>query len=196
MYSRRFACFIVGIWLAGGLFLFWSGRESARAADVTLSEPNPNVTARIKPLGREDVRLLLHHAAAQQFRMETQTWETAQLLLGISFFFFLLFGTREGKLPLALALLMVAILVAQKFVLTPEISGLGRITDFLPAAAHSPDRTRLTVLSGAYSAFEFVKWGAQIALCAVLIGSRRWLSGDAGQKFNLVDKADHRHIYR
>jgi hypothetical protein len=196
MHSRRIACFILGLWLGGGVFLFVLSRDSRLGAGRVLDEANPTVMLRVKTLGREDARLLFNHAVAEQVRHATELWEIGQIFLGALFFFFLLFGTREGKLPLGLALLILAIVIAQRFLLTPEVSALGRITDFVPGAARSGYRVRLIVLQGAYWAFEFGKWGVQTLLCAVLVFSGRRPSGNAGQDFDLIDKANYRHIDR
>jgi hypothetical protein len=196
MQSRRFACFIVGMWLAGGLFWFWVGRVSAHSAELSLSEQNPGVELRVKPLGVKEARLLLHHAAAEEFRSETELWETGQVVLGILFFLYLLFGTREGKLPLVLALMALALVAAQKFALTPNVLSLGRLTDFGTDAADAAYRIRLHVLTAAHAGFEFVKWGCEIAIGVLLIGHRRRQSGNSRQDFYTVDETDHGHIYR
>jgi len=109
------------------------------------------------------------------------------------FLMFLLFGTREGKTQLGFAVLLFLVCVFQRFLLTPEVTALGRITDFASAAGY---HARLRVIHAAYWGFEFGKWGLQALLAAMLVFAGRRPSGHSGQKLDLVDKADHRHIYR
>src|ERR1035441_1442758 len=100
MNSRRLACFLLGIWMGGGLLMLWVAAESFGSVDRLLAQPHPVATAQFKALGRADARLLLRYQVAEQNRWYFQTWETAQIVIGVLFFFFLLFLTRENKFAL------------------------------------------------------------------------------------------------
>lgn len=196
MHSRRLACFLLGLWLAGGLFLSWVAVENLLGVDRIMAEPNPVVGLEIKALGPGEARLLLRHEASEQNRWLHANWEMVQIVLGSVFFFFLLFATHENKISLLLALLMLVLVLLQRFLLTPELTGLGRLTDFLPDAP-SGERNRLWVIRNAYTAAELCKLGLGLALTVRLIVRRSGRSsGDAREKFDLIDKADHRHVNR
>ncbi len=72
-------------------------------------------------------------------------------------------------MPLLLVLLMLATGLAMHFLLTPEITRLGRAIDFVPPGAPSSDRTRFWIFHGAYSVLELTKlaWGLGLAVLLV-----------------------------
>jgi hypothetical protein len=162
--------------------------------DRLLARPHPVASAQFKALGRADARLLLRYQVSEQNRWYFGTWEVAQIIMGVLFFFFVLFATREKKFALALVLLMIAGVLIQRFMLTPEMTSLGRLLDFVPPGAPSSDRTEFWVMHSGYWGVELVKWVLGLALAVRLILHRRGRSGDARQQFNLVDKANHGHV--
>jgi hypothetical protein len=118
------------------------------------------------------------------------------LFSGAFLFFFLLFGTSEDKFSLLLVLLMLVIVLLQRFLLTPEIISVGRTLDFVPLDMPTADRSKFWVLHGGYTGTELLKWGLGIALAVKLIARSARRSGDVRQEFDLVDKANHRHVDR
>ena len=94
------------------------------------------------------------------------------------------------------ALLMLLIVVAQRFFMTPELTWLGRNFDFIPAGTPSIDRNRFWMLHSIYTGFEILKWGLGLVLGARLIFHQERRSLDAGHEFDVIDKANHRHINR
>lgn len=196
MHSRRFACLLLGMWLAGGFLMTWIASENNRAVNHLLVQADPAATLRIKVFGSSEIALLMKYEAAELSRSEMEVWEDSQLILGTFFFMFLLFGTGEGKLALSLALVLLLGVITQRFFISPEIVAYGRLTDFAAANATSGYRAKLLVLQGAYLAIEIGKWVGMIALCAILVSqgrSRKPLT-NAWSKLNVVDKSDHRHV--
>src|SRR4051812_39509793 len=157
MHARRFACFCLGLWLAGGLFMAYVATQNFRGVDRLLSSGNPAATLRLKPLGLQ-ARMILRYQASEMNRWLFDTWEIAQLVCGTVFFFVLLFGSRENKLALAGILLALGMVLLQHLVITPELIALGRLIDFVPADAPSPDRQQFWVVHTAYSGIEVAKW--------------------------------------
>jgi hypothetical protein len=172
----------------------WVARENLRSVDRLLAQPDPAATLRIKMLGRGEARLLLRYQASEQNRYYFELWEIVQIVLGGLFFFFLLFGTTEGKVPLALALVLVVLVATQRFLLTPDLTATGRLLDFGNPAGMLGERARFRVTHAAYDAIELGKWALQLVLAAFLIGRGRVRSGHSRQQFHMVDKADYRHI--
>ena len=193
---RRLLCFLLGMWLAGGFFMAYVATQNFRGVDRLLAQPNPAAAVEIKTLGAVAARGLLRYQVSEQNRSYFQTWETAQLAGGLLFLFLILFAANEGKLSLALAVAMVAIVALQHFLLTPQIVSLGREIDFLPANVASPARNRFWVLHGAYTGMELLKWILGLTLAAKLCFWRRSRSPEVGQEFDLVDEANHRHVNR
>jgi hypothetical protein len=194
MHARRLACFILGMWLAAGISVAWLEREDFQTIQDVLSQPDPAVAQRLKALGAHEAYLLMGHVASEQRQRTIERWEGVELVLGLGFFFFLLFGTREGKLSLAMALLLVGIVMLERFLLTPEVLSLGRIAAFATGHRATPEDARRIILSFTHEGFEIVKWILQIALGALLVLRRTRRSNDAGEQIHVVDKANYGHV--
>jgi hypothetical protein len=184
------------MWLAAGITVAWLERADFQTIQDVLSQPDPAVAERVKALGTHEAYLLMGHVASEQRQRTIRSWEDVQLVLGLGFFFFLLFGTREGKLPLAMALLLVGMVLLERFLLTPEALSLARIASFATGRAASAEAIRRMVLSSTHEGFEIVKWLVEAALAAVLVLRRNHRSGDAGDQFHMVDKSDYGHVNR
>jgi len=196
MHSRRLACFILGMWLAAGLAVAWLEREDFQALRTALAQPDPAVAGRVKVLGAQETFLLVGRLEWERRQRTTESWESVQLIIGLGFFLFLLFGTREVKLPLGTALLLVGMVVLERFLLTPEVLSLERVADFAPGRHASAESMRRMALSLTQEGFEIAKWTVQAALAAVMIVPRSRRSGDAGDQFHVVDKSDYGHVNR
>lgn len=196
MLSRRVACFLVGLWLGGGVLVAWLTADSFRAVDRTLAQLTPDAAARLRNLPAGDARLLFRYEVSERNRAMFEMWEIAQLFSGAGMFFYFLFGTREGKLPMVLVLAMLAIVVFQRFMFTPLLVALGRVIDFVPDPNYQP-RREFWVVHGAYSVAEVAKWLIGLGLTVMLaVGRGRGRSGDAGENLDSIDKRNHRHVNR
>jgi len=174
----------------------WIAIESFRSVDRMLAAPGPAAAIQVKALGPDGARALLRHQAAEQNRDFFETWESLQLILGVGFFSFLLFGSNEGRFSLLLLLLMFLIVVVQRFLITPELASLGRTFDFIPAYVPSVERNRFWMLHSLYTGSEILKWGLGLVLGTRLAFHRERRSIDPGHEFDVIDKANHRHINR
>jgi hypothetical protein len=151
----------------------WVAAESLGSVDRLLARPHPAATAEFKALGRADARLLLRYQVSEQNRRYFETWEVAQIIIGALFFFFVLFATRENRFALFLILSMVAGVVVQRSMLTPAMTSLGRMIDFVPPDTPSGDRNQFWVLHSWYWGVEVGKLVLGLALAARLIAHRR-----------------------
>jgi len=191
MHSRRIACLVLGFWLAGGVFMAWVATENFRSVDRLLDRPHPAASLEFRTLGPQASRLLLRYAASEQNRYFFENWEVAQVILGVLFFFFLLFGTREDKFSLIMALLLLLIAVGQRLGVTPELTALGRSIDFIPPETRSGARIKFMLLHRGYEGVELLKWIVALALAVRLIfGRRRDRPGeDVRQQLDFIKKA-------
>src|ERR1035437_2855216 len=194
MNSRRLACFLLGIWIGGGLLMAWVAAETLSSVARPLPGPHPGATAQFKALGRADARLLLRYQVSEQNRRYFENWEVAQIIMGGLFFFFVLFATSENKFALSVVLVMIAGVLVERFLLTPGMIALGRTIDFVPPDTPSGERSQFWVLLSWYWGVEVVKWVLGLALAARLISRRSRRSGHARQQIDMVDKANHRHV--
>ena len=175
----------------------WVTSQSISSAERLFDE-DPAVMVMLKTIGPTAGRALLRHQVAEENRHLAENWEYAQVFIGIFFFAFLLLGTREGKLPLGLALLMLLLVLAQCLVLTPELIFRGRPLDFAVKGGPAADRARFTLVQSAYFGVDWVKWAAGAALAAMLVfrRQRRASLGYVRQEVNMVNKADNGHVDR
>ena len=195
MHVRRFACFLLGAWFAGCVIAAWLGIQNPAAADRLMARLSPEAARQLGGIPHQQSTVLLRYAAAERSRSLRFQWDTLQIACGAFFFGYLLFASREGKWSLAMAAWMFVMVLLQRLYITPESADLGRITDFLPASSAGTYRARLWVLEEAYLLVEAAKWGAGLTLLARFVWSPG-RSGDSGQNLDVVDKPNHRHIYR
>jgi hypothetical protein len=196
MRYRRIGTFLLGLWLGAGVLMAWVAIESFRSVDRLLSAPSPVAAIQIKSLGPDGARALFRYEAAEQNRALFQTWGSFQLILAVGFFSFLLFGSSEGKFSLLLALLMLLIVAVQRLAMTPELASLGRGLDFIPSEVPSLERNRFWMLHSLYTGSEIVKWGLGLVLGARLVFRYDRRLADARNEFDVIDKANYRHINR
>jgi hypothetical protein len=185
------------MWLAAGFLMAWIERQTAYSAQRHFDE-DAAVMVMLKTIGPTAGRALLTHQVSEQNRELSERWEYAQLLLGFFFFAFLLLWTREGKASLALTLFMLALVVAQRFLLTPEAVTLGRSLDFAVKGGPAGDRARLGLVQNVYLAVEIIKWATGVVLAVLLIfrKHRRAPSRYTRQEINVVDEPYHGHVDR
>lgn len=182
MHFRRLACFLLGAWIGGSLFMAFVATQNFRSVDRLLVAPSPSAAQHIQVLGHDAARTFLRYQVSEQNRWYFETWEGFQLGLGLALFFLLLFGTDTGKIPLLLSLLMIVSVGVARFYLTPQIVHLGRLIDFVPADTGSPERSQFWTLHTEYSVLELVKWGLGFSLAAKLILRSRRKPGQAALK--------------
>ena len=146
-----------------------------RAVNEILQNPQPEVAFYLKVVGQEKLRLLLRHEAAEVNRALFEAWGLAQIGIALVTFGVLLFGTREGKLPLAICLLMVLLSAGMHLFVTPSIVGYGRSLDFASLDKDPDGRRRLKAFHDAYSGLEVTKLLCGIVLTGLVVkeGRRR-----------------------
>ena len=162
--------------------------QNFRSVDRLLAAPG-RAGAQVETMGHSEARTFLRFQVSEQNRWYFQTWEKIQLALGVAL---LASALRHGKVLFGLAALMFALLLAERFYLTPEIIRLGRIIDFVPPAVSSPERDTFWRFHGAYSAVELLKLALGFLLSGRLIFGRKRI----GNQVDVIDEADHSHIDR
>ena len=197
MHLRRFLCFLLGIWLVGGLLVAWFATENLSLADELATHPNPTAAAQLRTISAGTLRTVMRFQAAEENRRYFKFWEYAQLGLGAFFFAFVLFGTQENKLFMAMILAMLFIVFLQRVFLTPELTSLGRELDFVRDGVASAERNRFWVLHGGYSMAELIKLGIGFFVTIhLLFGRWRGTLRNSRNELDVVNKADYRHIDR
>jgi hypothetical protein len=192
MHYRRIVCFLLGLWLGGGLVMAWYGARSFSTVETVMSQSNPAFVAQTKPLGPAATRSALRYAVVEQNRWMFRNWENLQIAMGVLFFCYLLFGTMEGKFSLGVMLCMLVLTVLQRLVISPELGLSGRTLQYIPGDLAAQERARFWLLHNTYLAVEALKCGFGLILGGVAMSRRR--SADPLNQFNMIDKANHRHV--
>ena len=192
MHYRRIVALLLGLWLGGDIVMAWFGARSFQTVNRVMNGSNPVFALQTKPLGPANTRMVLRYQIAEENRYLFQGWEYLQLILGIGFFSYLLFGTLEGKFSLALAMGMLIITGVQRFGISTELGAIGKTLDYLPADVAASERAKFWLLHSAYVGAEALKFGVALVLLAVVLRTNR--SVDPVNKFDMVDKANHRHV--
>jgi hypothetical protein len=192
MHYRRIVCFLLGVWLGGGILMAWYGARSFGTVDTILSQSNPAFVAQTKALGPDATRLVLRYAVAEQNSWLFRNWETMQIILGVLFFCYLLFGTLEGKFSLGVMVAMLALTMIQRLWISPELEMSGRTMGYIPGDLAAQERARFWLLHNAYLTVEALKCGLGLVLGAIVLSRKR--SVDPLNQFDMIDKANHRHV--
>ncbi len=166
MHLRRIACFVLGAWIFGSLFLGYISLENADTADRLLGAPPPDLNRMVQKLGLENVRTILSYQGAEASWLYSDVWERIQIGFGLLLIVLLLFATRISRIALALCAVMIVFATFAHLVLRPEIDYLGRGLDFAPAYASG--HRRLSALRTAYTALEILKIGVGCGLAGYL----------------------------
>jgi hypothetical protein len=176
----------------------WMASSNVNAVEGLLLRPRPDAAAYLKTLGHPSILPaqilpLAQYLAAEQNRSLYQTWGMVQIAVSALFFFLLLFGTKLGKLPLALALFLFVIALGERLVITPEMDMVGRAADFATDPSH---RVRLAreALGYGYSVAELAKWFLAAGVAGILIWPGSGRSVHSRQQINVIDKTNYRQI--
>ena len=163
----RFATFLLGAWIAAGLFMAMVATQNFRAVDRLLASPSPEAAERIQTLGgRDAARAFLRYHSSELNRFYFAAWERVQIGLG---FLLLLLLSRGSMVDRLLCVAMLAIVLAGRWWLTPEITQVGRAIDWISPAASDPQRDYFWRLHSIYSSCEVAKQLVGIVLAIRLI---------------------------
>ena len=191
MHYSRISAFLLGALLLGSLFMAFVATGNFQTVSEILKSPPPQAEKMIKQLGDENARLLLRYQAGEENRLFFESWETAQLVLGL-LLAGLLFLWDKRRLLAGLAGAMVILTIFQHFKITPELIWQGRSIDFVPVTADPTARQQFFKLHAVYGVIEAVKLLLMVAIGIALFPRRR----RARQRVEIdaVDYAHHRHV--
>lgn len=170
----------------------WYGARSFSTVESMMTQSNPAFLVQTRPLGPAATRLILRAAVAEQNRLLFRNWEIMQIMMAVLFFCYLLFGTTEGKYSLGVMLVLLALTVFQRLAISQELGIAGRAMEYLAGDLAVQERARFWVLHNAYLIIEVLKVGFGMILGALVMSGKR--SGDPLNQFNMIDKANHRHV--
>jgi hypothetical protein len=196
MHARRFACMLLGMWLAGSALMTWITADSFHAAPRILAAHSPEFGVRLQSMGREEARTMLAYPVRQQVGWWTEEWGNFEIAFGACFFLFLLLGTREGKTTLAIALAPLAVAIFQRTFMTPQLLDLGGMLDFAAPNMLVTERGQLEAVRMGFILVEVLQLVTGGVLATLLIGRQHGRSGLTRQEVDAIDEAHDRHVNR
>ena len=137
------------------------------AADDVLRAPVNGAAEIIRAAGPDQARLLLRHFANEQSRYLFEVWEMLQIPVALFLGGLIYSFTDKRPFPLILCGLMLVMVLAQYFVITPEVKFRGREADFpKPTSAETagvrgiPPADGLATFATIFAGTEIVKLAA------------------------------------
>jgi hypothetical protein len=136
MQFHRLASFIIGIWLGVAVFMDFAATQNFQNVGRVLGSMDMRAVDTARKIGdQEAARLLLRYFAGEVNRYLFEQWEWTELVLGLALFLVLLFCGTNQKFTMSLCVMMMCIVAAQRFKLTPAITQLGRELEFSASAS-------------------------------------------------------------
>lgn len=173
----RISTLLLGAWIGGCVFMDMVATQNFRSVDRLLASPPASVAQRVQAIGGHDeARAFLRYQASELNRQYFTGWENTQIALGVLLTLTLWMSGHRDRVTLWLPSLMLAITLLMHFVLTPQITRLGRAMDF--AGTGQPgSSTQFWVFHGIYSALELIKlgWGMALGIWLMLPRNNRRL---------------------
>ncbi|HEV2690561.1 MAG TPA: hypothetical protein VGV35_18515 [Bryobacteraceae bacterium] len=192
MHFSRIAAFLLGAWLLGSLFMAFVATQNFATVDRVLNSPPADAAKMIQTLRADNARHLLRYLAGEENRGFFESWELAQLVLGLALTFLLLFAVKNRALA-AFTGAMLVLTAFQHWRITPDLVALGRSNEFIARAASSLARTQFGRLHAAYGVIEGVKLLLALTVAAFLF-PRRHRRSRQRVEVDPVDHANHSHI--
>jgi hypothetical protein len=193
MHFPRLAAFLIGVWVACGLFMATVATQNFRSVDRLLASPGSEAAQRIQTLGgRDAARVFLRHQASELNRFYFETWERVQIALGVSLFLVLFLMDASDRVQQVLCLLMLAIVLVARWWVTPQITEIGRAIDWIPPSESNALRSHFWTLHGAYAGGEVLKQLLGLTLAFRLVWRRKGPSGI--DQVDPVHNPDHSHV--
>lgn len=158
--NRRLTCLVLGLWLGAGIGVDLVATQGFAGIDRFLAAPGSSaMAAQIRQSGPEPVRRLLRRQAVEENAWVFENWEWLQILIAVVFFLMVLLGERPPKSALIVIPAMLAVVVLQRFLLTPHLASLGRDVEELPpvALANNPTVAQFRSFHSVYAGCEVLK---------------------------------------
>ena len=152
--------------------MFFVATQNFRGVERVLDAPSEKAAPSIGSLGHDEARFLLRYQVSELNRFYFNVWERVQLALGVVLT--LLAWRRPWRkrivlIPAAL-LLMVA---GAHWLLTPDITHLGRLMDFVPNARETALGQHFWRYHQMYSTLEVGKFLLGLYLAYTLVATPR-----------------------
>jgi hypothetical protein len=205
MHNRRFASLLLGVWLGGSVFMIVVATTNFSMVDTVMHSNNKQVQIQIESLTPNGARMLLRYLASEMNRFFFASWEWGQILIGSVLLVIMVFTTSGNRTAIFLSSGMLLLVLVMHFSLTPEITSLGRVIDYIPVERMTEERVQFWKYHRVYSIFEVTKIVLGVLLSAWLLVDSRSIGGSRyrkrhgsrrrhGSSGSPVSSPAHRHV--
>ncbi len=173
--NRSLPILLLGVWLGASILVDLAVTQNFQTVDRFLAAPgNPATTGQLDAIGRSQERVILRKNAAEENNWTFLNWERAELVIGVALLAILMREARSERFPLMAAVALLVMIAGEHFLLTPQITSLGRVVDDLTSS--DPQYRTFWMLHGFYSGLEILKMLIIFGLAARLTFARNTVS--------------------
>ena len=147
---------MLGAWLGASILVDVAVTQNFHAVDRFLQSA-PSDT-------RSQQRVVLRRNAAEENAVIFLGWENVEFAVGAALAWLVYLEGSQRKTSLTAAVLLLAIVAAQHFLLTPRINSLGSIVEEIPSS--DPRYRSFWMMHGIYSGLEILKMLMILGLAA------------------------------
>lgn len=157
MLPRRFATFLLGIWLGCCLLVDFISMQTGRIGERFLTSPGDEAHRLVGKADSANIAALLNYISREETRSLTVQWEIAQLLLVISIAILTVFSDQKRPIPILMCVAMFMLALGQAFVITPRLIDVGRQLDFGGGGAVAAFTNQFSMLATIHAGLEGIK---------------------------------------
>lgn len=161
---RALLIMVLGGWIMSTILIGFVATQNFHTVDRLLSDPTPEFSRAIAPIGHDEARVVLRYLVAELNRLYFSAWGFTQLALGAT-----VVAATLGLKPLDRTGVTIAattlVIVIVSLLLSQWLLSLGRSLDFVPRTVVTQELARFRTIHVVYTALDLLK----LALCVWLV---------------------------
>ena len=146
----------------------WTASQNHASVDRVLTSQPQQMQQIIFTLTDLEKKNLFRYVASETTRYNYNRWEWMQLAIGLALVAGIVMA-QEPKQFLVISGLMILTVLTCHFLLTPQLTGLGRMLDFVPLDQALAERKRFDSLGLLYTIIDYVKMGVGFGMLVQLL---------------------------
>jgi uncharacterized protein DUF4149 len=155
---------LLGVWIGWTLFMWFAAGSSFTTVDRIAGSPSAGLEKVVQPLGAENTRLVLRHAASEINRALFRGYGWVEIALGAILMLLVWRQAPRDNVACTIVGVMLALVFILTLVITPWMVSLGRGIDFNREGAAPEVMRRFWTLHGAFTGLDGAKLLAGIVL--------------------------------
>lgn len=170
--------------------MFFVATQNFQGVERVLDAPSEKTSPSLRQLGHEEARFLLRYQVSELNRFYFNVWERVQLALGVGLTLLAWRWPWRRNIVFVPAVLLL-IVAASHWFMTPEITHLGRLMDFVPNARETETGRVFWRYHQIYSTLEVFKFLLGLYLAFTLLARSRGSASSSARGVREVDVIDN-----